>query len=450
MSIRIYDPLAEPPPGPVPRAKFQEPSGGPPARSESESLLGSRLLAPGSRPPPAPMNAAAFHGIAGEIVRKIAPHTEADPAALLAQFLVAAGNCLGRGPYFLVEATKHYTNQFCIIVGQSAKARKGTSLNWINAVLQMVDEDWNTKCQVHGLVSGEGIIHHIRDEGLSEKTGKMLPGVGDKRLLIVEEEFGGPLAATGRKDNTLSSVLRCAWDGKNLRTLAKNCGEVATDPHVSVIGHITFDELKAKLRGDLVTNGFANRFLWVYAQRARLLPHGGKLRIADLEEFAEPLSAAILAARQMGCITHDEAATALWEAEYERLSADRSGMVGAVTSRLEAHAIRIALIYAALDGSEVIRLEHLEAALALCDYCLRSAEYAFGGLSADAAAILEALRLRGEDGMVRTEISRLIFNGHASAAQIESALRELEAANLAERRLEPTAGLPREHWRTVS
>jgi hypothetical protein len=396
------------------------------------------------------MRAAAFHGIAGNLVRTISPHTEADPAALLVQTLVAAGNCLGRGPYFLVEATKHYTNQFCIIVGQSSKARKGTSLNWINAILQMVDEDWNAHCQVHGLVSGEGIIHHIRDAGPSDKTGDPLPGVSDKRLLIVEEEFGGPLAATGRKDNTLSSVLRCAWDGKNLRTLAKNCGEVATAPHVSVIGHITFDELKAKLNGDLVTNGFANRFLWVYAQRARLLPDGGRLRVEDLREFAEPLGAAITAARTMGRILRDEAATALWHAEYERISAERSGPVGAVTSRREAHATRLALLYAILDGSDIIRLEHLQAALAVCDYCLRSAEYVFGELSSDAVAILEALQMCGADGIARREISRVIFQGHASTAQIESALRELEALGCAVSWQEASGGAPRELWRLAT
>jgi hypothetical protein len=152
----------------------------------------------------------------------------------------------------------------------------------------------------------------------------------------------------------------------------------------------------------------------------------------------------------MGLITRDRAASALWHAEYERLSAERSGTLGAVTSRLEAHATRLSLIYAALDGSPVIRPEHLRAALAVCDYALRSAAYCFGGLSPDAQAILEALRARGGEGMVRTEISRFIFSGHAPAAQIEAALRELEAAGVAGRSLEPTTGLPREIWRVTA
>ena len=50
---------------------------------------------PGWPDPPAP---AAWQGLAGQIVETIAPHTEADPVAILAQLLVAAGATVGRGP----------------------------------------------------------------------------------------------------------------------------------------------------------------------------------------------------------------------------------------------------------------------------------------------------------------------------------------------------------------
>src|SRR3954451_14479263 len=45
---------------------------------------------------PAPPAPAAYTGLAGEIVAAIAPHTEADPVALLAQLLVAFGAAAGR------------------------------------------------------------------------------------------------------------------------------------------------------------------------------------------------------------------------------------------------------------------------------------------------------------------------------------------------------------------
>jgi hypothetical protein len=48
-----------------------------------------------SAPPPPALAGAAFHGNAGFLVCTLAPHTEADPAAVLLQFLAAFGNLVG-------------------------------------------------------------------------------------------------------------------------------------------------------------------------------------------------------------------------------------------------------------------------------------------------------------------------------------------------------------------
>lgn len=404
---------------------------------------------PASRIEPAPLASAAFHGLAGEIVRKIEPHTEADAGAMLIQLLVAFGNCVGRGPHCCVEDTKHYPTEFAAIVGRSSKARKGTSFNRIVGLLETADADWRRDCQAHGLVSGEGIVHAIRDDAPGKKDGEIIAGVTDKRLLIVEEELGGALSAAARKENTLTATLRSAWDGKDLRTLAKNSHERATAPHVSLIGHVTLDELKSKLRGDALSNGFANRFLWIYATRARLLPDGGTLRASDLLREGEALRVAVEVARTLGELARDGEAAELWRDEYERLSAERPGIVGDVTSRMEAHAVRVALIYALLDGSPVINAAHLRAAFAVCDYALRSAEHCFGGLSGDARAILSALTIRHPGELTRTEITREIFNGHKTADALDGALRELETGGHAYRREESTGGAPRELWRVA-
>ena len=69
----------------------------------------------------------AYQGLAGALVETIAPHTEADPIAILAQLLVAVGAVVGRGAYFCVEATRHHPGEFVVLVGDSAKARKGSS-----------------------------------------------------------------------------------------------------------------------------------------------------------------------------------------------------------------------------------------------------------------------------------------------------------------------------------
>jgi hypothetical protein len=61
---------------------------------------------------------AAYYGVAGRAVRTIAPHTEADPAAILLQFLAAFGNMVGPAPHCVVESTRHNLNLFVILALQ--------------------------------------------------------------------------------------------------------------------------------------------------------------------------------------------------------------------------------------------------------------------------------------------------------------------------------------------
>ena len=60
-----------------------------------------------------------YSGLIGEIVACLAPHTEADPVAILAQGLVAAGAAIGRGAHFAVEATRHHPNEYVLNLGRS-------------------------------------------------------------------------------------------------------------------------------------------------------------------------------------------------------------------------------------------------------------------------------------------------------------------------------------------
>ena len=76
---------------------------------------------------PGPPDEAAQHGVIGDIVRAIEPHTESDPLAILIQCLCAFGSCAGRNAYYQVEAERHYPNLFTVLVGDTAKGRKGTS-----------------------------------------------------------------------------------------------------------------------------------------------------------------------------------------------------------------------------------------------------------------------------------------------------------------------------------
>src|SRR5262245_6547388 len=76
------------------------------------------------------------------------------------------------------------------------------------------------------------------------------PGVEDKRLLVYEPEFGGVLKKASREGNALTAVLRQAWDGSHLRSMTKGSPYRATGAHISLITHITLEEL-AKLLAEV-------------------------------------------------------------------------------------------------------------------------------------------------------------------------------------------------------
>jgi hypothetical protein len=398
----------------------------------------------------------AFHGIAGEIVKAIEPHTEADSAALLIQFLVVFGNIIGRCAHFCAESTPHFLNLFAVLVGQTAAGRKGTALGWVQRIVADIDPKWKQHCIAHGLVSGEGLVANVRDQVTKmveeKKTGIMReevidPGVDDKRLLVIEQEFGSVLQAAERQTNTLSAVMREAWDGNNLRTMAKNNPACATNPHISIIGHITDEELRQLLTKTAVCNGFANRFLWVCTTRSKCLPNGGNLDPVTLAAFTTRLKQLVAFARTVGLMERDQEAAAIWNAVYPDLTGGMPGMLGKATSRAAAHTMRLACIYALLDSCSVIRVAHMLAALWVWGYCEDSARFIFGQTLGHGTAdhILFELRQRSV-GMSRNEI-RDYFQRNKSAAEISHALHSLEANGLVRSEKRPgTGGRDTEMW----
>ena len=197
--------------------------------------------------PPAPLAEEAYHGITGEFVRLVEPNSEADPAAIMLQFLVAAGNMIGRGPHIKAEADEHHANLFVAIVGASSKSRKGSSWGHVRRLFAEVDPDYAEKNIVGGMSSGEGLIAHVRDEGIDSEDH---PGVDDKRVLVFEGEMARPLQAAGRQGNILSTVIRHAWDGVPLRVMTRKDALSATNAHISIAAHITAEELRSDLTGE--------------------------------------------------------------------------------------------------------------------------------------------------------------------------------------------------------
>jgi hypothetical protein len=254
----------------------------------------------------------------------------------------------------------------------------------------------------------------------------------------------------GRRDgNTITEGLRRAWDGNDLRTLTRSSPLVASNPHITLIGHITEEELRRALDDTSQTNGYFNRFAPACVKRSKHLPHGGSLPDAEVADLARQLQRAIDAARRRGLIERDQDARDMWEAVYPELTKDRPGMLGAITARAEAHALRFSLLYALFDGAPAIGCKHLEAALALWEYCEDSARYVFGDATGDPTAdrVLTALRTTPE-GMTQNALVDL-FGRNLSATKLTSALETLVRLHRVSSQKVETRGRPSTVWQVI-
>jgi hypothetical protein len=403
----------------------------------------------------------AYCGLPGRIVETIDPYSEADPVATLAHVLVAVGNLIGPGPHCRVLHDRHPARLYAALVGASSKGRKGLAWSTPRHLLAQVDEAWARTRIVSGLSSGEGLIYHVRDERSERQPvknrGRVVAyetvivdsGIDDKRLLVIEPELASVFKRMNGDTNSLSAVIREAWDDRTLATLTKNSPLRATGAHVSLIGHVTDDELRLHLTETERANGFGNRFLFFLVQRSKSLPDGEPVPGYLLDPLIVALDAAAKRVATIGQIARDAEAAEQWRKIYPALSAGEPGLVGALLGRAEAQVLRLSLIYALLDAASEIRPDHQDAAVAVWDYCAASVRRIFGGRLGLAIAdtILKALRQRG--AMTTTEISNL-FGRNRSAEVIQLALEALMAAGKIRRSQRQTAGRSATVWEVTA
>lgn len=439
-----YDPpLTGRTPGPEPRQANGQPRDAG-TQSNAPPLDAIEALEVSDPSPWPEMLADAYHGLPGSIVGLIEPETESDPAGVLLQLLTMFGNAVGRGPHLQVEGDRHCCNLFVNLVGRSSAARKGTSWGRAVQVMRCGANAWVSDCIVRGLISGEGVIHHVRDPRGKDE------GVIDKRLMVEESEFASVLKKMTQKENTLSAVLRQAWQTGDLRTLGKVNPCQATGAHISVVGHITQAELSKFLTNTETLNGFANRFLWACVRQSKRLPHGG--RHLNLTHLGPELTRTIANARAVDEVGWTPEADQFWCDLYlGELGEDKGdSLYAAVVARAAPQTLRLAMIYALFDGSDVIDVPHLNAGLAVWRYCDASARRVFADTPTDplAAQILGLLRAH-PGGLTKTELYRA-FNNREKRDAIVNALSGLLMQGKVRREVDKGEGSGRraERWFT--
>lgn len=396
------------------------------------------------RNPPRP-DPACLYGLVGDIARAGAD-TEANPYAIAANALTYLCCAVGRGPYMDVGNVRHHARVFSLHVGRSGRGRKG------DAVSLMVRIDWAVRQinehaapQVHrgGLSTREGLAFLIHDEYMEGKE-QVVPAIEDKRLWVVESEFANVLHQGKREGNTLSAALRDCWDGVSIKPATKTNRMFATDPHVCLSGAITPSELHSLMASRELTNGFANRFLILWAERKRLIPIPRAASKADVDALAQRVLKVLDFCSAARWVEKDHMRVELSPYAAKRyahlymteLNHNADGeRIAALMERRAPMLLRIAMILALTDCTSRIEVHHIEAALAWVRYSVESIKFIFSTAEDEAQAvqisehadkIMEFLIKNGR--ATRWELSKRCFQGHASKDAIDAALDELLTA----------------------
>ncbi|WP_460407459.1 DUF3987 domain-containing protein [Actinophytocola sediminis] len=386
-----------------------------------------------------PVDPAVFDCYLGTLATAIDPYTEADPVGVLASLLAAAGVHIGPDAHLPLGMERHPLVVWPLLIGHTGSGKKGTAWGATKTVLTAADTEF-VACNIHsGLSSGEGLATVFATDDTDNDTGgsarrsrpaRLLPD-GDLRLLAYEPEWASVMARMKREGNTLSATLRAAWEGGNLSTLNVDA-RVARRGHVGILAHITPGEFKAKVSTSDMAGGTYNRFLPIAVAQSKFLHLPTTPTPELLTELGTALAHRLDQAGDVTAVQFAPGTEHLWAALYLEFATTTGTGPAAerlteFTSRAAPHCLRVAALYAALDGSHLIQPGHLAAAAALIRYSLASAAAVLrpaGHLVALAAWLTDA----GDQGRTREQVRSDFYGRNKSAAEVSALLDELTAA----------------------
>lgn len=412
-------------------------------RGESEiSEDDAPMAAHRNAPLPNPM---CLYGLIGEVARAGSEGTETNPYAIAANLMAYLSCAIGRGPYLPIGNTWHHARLYVLHIGRSGRGRKGDALSLVMRLDQALRElNENFAPQIHrgGLSSREGLVALMHD---GFQRGKQeVPPIQDKRLWVVESEFANVLQQGRRNGNTLSAALRDCWDGVSLKPATKVNRLYASDPHVCLSGSISPSELLSLMKARELTNGFANRFLMIWAERSQIYPFPKATPQATVKALAQRLLEILKFVHADQHNSRDRlrvylSPPAQWRYAqlYRGELNDDSGsnLVGALIERRAPMLLRVAMLFALTDLQLRVDAPHIEAAMAWTRYAVASAKYVFVSAAEDekmeqirelTRRILSFVEERGQAS--RRDITVDCFRGHVAKVSIDAAIEHLLSA----------------------
>jgi hypothetical protein len=328
----------------------------------------------------------AYYGPLGEFAKRHRNQITLNLAAFYAMLLPAIGSLIGRRAVITVSRDRHYPNLFSAIVGSTGSG-KGNCWNIVEYLLEKIDPTSPARLR-RDAASAQGLIGLVRDASTRTEGKRTIedPGVTDKRCLLLFEEMDTLFVAMSRTGSTLAPVWNMAYDGKTLENNTRLLRERATNPHISAVCHITEESFQQAVqqvsKGLGCSNGFYNRFITAHAVGERRLSRGGEM--PDVDDLVERIRDVLAAlgpdnANEAVPITWHPSTHKAWDGFDDALASAHpflSGL-GGLAARLRPNTMRVAMIFAIMDGDREIMPCHLKAAKSFCLQCIDNSRSLF-------------------------------------------------------------------------
>ncbi len=295
--------------------------------------------------------------------------TEAADAYIWGAYLTAAACVLGR------QATLDcgfdvYPNVFVVSVGASGRARKTTAQAYFRGLLRRLDE---SVIHSSGIGSPEGLIEMLAGKG---------EGMSQRCVLDLNELSSLLLKASSEATRGLGPLLTTLYDcPETARLPNRKSNLVATEPYVSLISSTTRDWLQRDLTSANVAGGLGNRLIYLWGPEKPAIPFPPKRDSRLLAEAEEALRGAMNRHRTRVEYGLTPEALEFWSPWYieERARKYENPIAEALAQRLHVTALKVAMIYAAIEGTLQITTEQIAAAVDFANYQRDVQRIAFEG-----------------------------------------------------------------------
>jgi len=308
-----------------------------------------------------------WQGLFADYRDLVAETTEAPNTYHYACFAQVLGATLARRLY-VYHARRLFPNFYICLVGKTAVSRKDTAWYRARRFLDDLHTEENPENPQFQIIPGIGSA-----EGLLDALG------GERKVVVVTESELLSLLAKARQEGLsnlipkLTSLYDCP-DRETLKTRqrAVECHE----PFLSISSSTTSAWLQKALTEKDIYGGFANRFIFVSGDPKAPLPFPPKMDPAKYNALLSRINnvrlwATNLAQQAQGgeldVLEETKAQFADYYSAYHKRCAVES-LPATLIPRVQTFIWKLALLYAAMDNSQVLLPKHLEPAILAGDY----------------------------------------------------------------------------------